>query len=42
MFVQRENLRQEAGLIKLNAEKENWAKFGLCVGETNFVSQDEK
>jgi len=29
MFVPRENLRQEAGLIDLCAVWENWAKFGL-------------
>jgi hypothetical protein len=29
MFVPRENLRQEAGLINLNGVGEMWAKFGL-------------
>jgi len=29
MFVPRENLRQEAGLINLNVVEENWATFGL-------------
>lgn len=29
MFVPRENLRQEAGLIDLNAVREKWAKFDL-------------
>jgi hypothetical protein len=29
MFVARENLRQEAGLIDRNAVRENWTEFGL-------------
>jgi hypothetical protein len=36
MFVQRENLLQEAGLINLNAVRETWAKFGLHERRNEF------